>query len=95
MKKQNIFLVAIPVLMISACNNTSSHSENAADMHTMENMQDMHATMTDTTFHAIDTTKLTKGAVFYQCSMHKEVMSDKPGDCPKCGMKLVQKQKSN
>ncbi len=28
----------------------------------------------------------------YTCSMHNEVMSDHPGECPKCGMKLV-KQK--
>ncbi len=28
----------------------------------------------------------------YTCTMHNEVMSDHPGDCPKCGMKLV-KQK--
>ena len=25
----------------------------------------------------------------YTCTMHQEVRSDKPGDCPKCGMKLV------
>ena len=24
----------------------------------------------------------------YTCSMHPEVKMDKPGDCPKCGMKL-------
>ncbi len=28
----------------------------------------------------------------YTCTMHNEVMSDQPGDCPKCNMKLV-KQK--
>jgi Cu(I)/Ag(I) efflux system membrane fusion protein len=28
----------------------------------------------------------------YTCKMHNEVMSDKPGKCPKCGMTLV-KQK--
>lgn len=28
----------------------------------------------------------------YTCTMHNEVMSDKPGECPKCGMHLV-KQK--
>jgi hypothetical protein len=28
----------------------------------------------------------------YTCKMHQDVMSDKPGKCPKCGMSLV-KQK--
>ena len=28
----------------------------------------------------------------YTCSMHPEVKSDKPGDCPKCGMKLTEKK---
>ena len=29
--------------------------------------------------------------VQYTCSMHPDVVQDKPGDCPKCGMKLVEK----
>jgi len=28
----------------------------------------------------------------YTCPMHPEVISDKPGDCPKCGMHLVKKE---
>lgn len=28
----------------------------------------------------------------YTCPMHPEVISDKPGNCPKCGMKLVSKK---
>ena len=27
----------------------------------------------------------------YTCTMHPEVVKDAPGDCPKCGMKLVEK----
>jgi Cu+-exporting ATPase len=27
----------------------------------------------------------------YTCPMHPDVKSDKPGKCPKCGMKLVKK----
>jgi len=27
----------------------------------------------------------------YTCPMHPEVVTDKPGKCPKCGMTLVQK----
>jgi hypothetical protein len=29
--------------------------------------------------------------IYYTCPMHAEVMSSKPGDCPKCGMSLVKK----
>ena len=31
-------------------------------------------------------------AMNYTCPMHPEVMSDKPGKCPKCGMALVEKK---
>ena len=33
-----------------------------------------------------------KEAVTYTCSMHPEVSSDKPGNCPKCGMELIIKK---
>ena len=29
--------------------------------------------------------------VVYTCPMHPEIKQDKPGNCPKCGMKLVPK----
>lgn len=28
---------------------------------------------------------------YYTCTMHPEIHEEKPGDCPKCGMKLVLK----
>ncbi|MBK6795297.1 MAG: multicopper oxidase domain-containing protein [Acidobacteria bacterium] len=31
---------------------------------------------------------------FYVCPMHPEVISNKPGSCPKCNMKLVRKQQT-
>ena len=31
----------------------------------------------------------------YTCPMHPEVISDKPGKCPKCGMELVEKETQN
>ena len=30
----------------------------------------------------------------YTCPMHPEVVSDQPSNCPKCGMKLVPKEKA-
>jgi len=30
--------------------------------------------------------------VEYTCTMHPEVIQDKPGKCPKCGMDLVEKK---
>ncbi|MDN5288305.1 MAG: hypothetical protein JWR38_4579 [Mucilaginibacter sp.] len=42
-----------------------------------------------------DTTKSQKvkpTKVQYTCTMHPEVLSDKPGKCPKCGMTLVKKE---
>jgi len=31
-------------------------------------------------------------AAQYTCPMHSEVISDKPGKCPKCGMNLEKKE---
>ena len=31
-------------------------------------------------------------SVKYTCSMHPDVVQDKPGNCPKCGMALVEKR---
>ncbi|MFC0514232.1 heavy metal-binding domain-containing protein [Mucilaginibacter angelicae] len=42
-----------------------------------------------------DTTKTKKvkpAKVQYTCPMHPDVLSDKPGKCPKCGMTLVKKE---
>lgn len=30
--------------------------------------------------------------VVYSCPMHPEIIQDKPGKCPKCGMNLVSKE---
>ena len=38
------------------------------------------------------TTQKNPQTVQYTCSMHPEVLQDKPGACPKCGMKLVEKR---
>jgi len=38
------------------------------------------------------TKKVKPVKVQYTCTMHPEVLSDKPGKCPKCGMTLVKKE---
>lgn len=35
-----------------------------------------------------------KEMVQYTCSMHPDVIEDEPGNCPKCGMELIEKGNS-
>lgn len=44
---------------------------------------------------SIDTSSAPLAHVTYTCPMHPEVISDKPGKCPKCNMNLVEKGKEN
>ena len=39
-----------------------------------------------------DTAMTAKKMQQYTCPMHPEVMTNKPGKCPKCGMTLVKKE---
>ena len=44
--------------------------------------------------HAVATAPSTEPSTqkaVYVCPMHSDVVSDKPGKCPKCGMDLVKK----
>jgi putative DNA topoisomerase len=46
-------------------------------------------------FSQNDTTKMQAvDSVVYTCPMHPDVLSNKPGKCPKCGMDLVQQTSS-
>jgi len=40
----------------------------------------------------VPTTGPATGPAVYTCKMHPDVISARPGQCPKCGMILVQKQ---
>lgn len=78
MKKQ-ILLIAAGLFMLGAC--TSSTQEGGH--------KDAKVEAADSTqIFNLDTTALAAGAVYYQCPMDLEEISDKPGSCPKCGMPL-------
>ena len=52
------------------------------------NAQEMdHSKMKKDTTKMMDHSKMEMKAI-YTCPMHDDVKSDKPGDCPKCGMEL-------
>ncbi|MEO6883453.1 MAG: heavy metal-binding domain-containing protein [Bacteroidia bacterium] len=75
MKKAILLSSAILVFAISSCTNSTTQKQENVSQTTIQNT-------------SFDTTKLKSGIVFYQCEMNPEVISDKPGTCPKCGMTL-------
>lgn len=79
--KKKIFIPAVAFAFIfGACINSSNTDEKIS-------------TNNAATTQNLDTTKLAKGSVFYQCPMHPEVTSDKAGSCSKCGMDLEKVEK--
>lgn len=69
---------AMIVILFSSCNSPSKNAQSNTE--------------TTQTFN-LDTTGLKSGEKFYQCEMDPEVLSDKPGNCPKCGMALTERTK--
>ena len=80
--KKNIFILACLVVLgiaFSACsNNTGSTKDTTGNKDSSSSMK--------------DSSMMKQTAVVYTCKMHPEVISDKPGKCPKCGMDLVKKE---
>jgi hypothetical protein len=87
--KGNISIAIVLVLFtigIAACNNSGKKNETSIAQ--TDNAKAHANIQTDTTgLHDI-----LKTGEAYTCLMHHEVMGNKPGVCPKCGMTLV-KQK--
>lgn len=73
----------IPIIVIAigfaACSG-GTNKEGKKDTTALSPMQDTDSSSTMT------------AKVMYTCTMHPEVISDKPGKCPKCGMDLVKKE---
>lgn len=79
--KKIIFLSATAfILILGACKSSSTNSDKKDSVGASQ------------TFN-LDTTKMKSGDPFYQCTMNREVISDKEGKCPKCGMDLTKMKK--
>ncbi|MEO7769057.1 MAG: efflux RND transporter periplasmic adaptor subunit [Ferruginibacter sp.] len=96
MKKNKIAIVILSVLALLAVaawlyfrillpeNDTSARQKDTKDMAGMKmDVKDGGDTM-------YSTGKPEK--VLYTCSMHPQIIRDKPGNCPICGMQLVKKE---
>ncbi len=88
MKRTIIISAGILALILGACKNSTNKNEQAKSNDT-RNTQTVNTMQT----FELDTTKLKSDETFYQCVMDKEVLSDKPGSCPKCGMDLSEIRK--
>ncbi len=66
------------------------HLTDAGAKHDMSNMKGMEG-MGDTKAPS-PAPSVTQAKGYWTCVMHPEIHSDKPGQCPKCGMTLVKKE---
>lgn len=94
MKKKKIAIIIASVLVLLAVatwiyfkvllpkNDTHTQHEGMVGMENKKmDTKDENMNMSDT-----------EEKVLYTCSMHPEIIRDKPGNCPICGMKLVKKE---
>lgn len=88
MKYTTFLSITLILLMFGACNSSSNKNEQTYSTDSTKTK----SVSTGQTFN-LDTTKLKKGDVFYQCEMDPEILSDKPGNCPKCEMELSEMKK--
>jgi hypothetical protein len=86
MKKTTFLSIAIISMMLGACNSTTNSNKQLES-------SDSTKTQKSAQLFNLDTTKLKSGDPFYQCEMNPEVISDKPGSCPTCGMDLSEIKK--
>ncbi|MFA4907737.1 MAG: heavy metal-binding domain-containing protein [archaeon] len=80
MKKGIILSIAIIALVFTNCARSSKTEQKTG--------------VSDTTMQSNDSTHHQMAMPMYQCPMHHEVTSDKPGTCPKCGMNLEKIEKN-
>ena len=89
-KKVTVKAAAKPVQNPPAKKPAPKAAPTKKDMPPMKDMQKPTAEMQHNQIPAMP-----EADIKYTCPMHADVVSDKPGSCPKCGMDLVQKKKEN
>ena len=82
MKKLFILSMIAFAMMMVACKDSCCKTEPSSNASVSQ------------TFN-LDTTRLKSGTLFYECEMHPEILSEKAGNCPKCGMELSERSKKN
>ena len=82
-------------VLVSACGGTDDHGPGGGDHAAMqeEGAEHDHQAMDGQGAMVPDLTAgaaaLTDGVTLYTCGMHPQVISEEPGNCPICGMRLV------
>ena len=83
-----VFVVFVGIIGCSKENENSKKPDNQSQQNTIENgVKD--STLIRTADVNVASLDIDKDGNLYQCEMDYNVISDKPGTCPKCGMKLV------
>lgn len=78
-------MISVFFLILASCNNPASKNEPIKNEPTASEPIKKENTVQQFKF---DTTTLKSGQSYYQCPMDLEVISDKSGACPVCGMDL-------
>ena len=85
--KNKMILSAAVLLFLGACNNPATKNEATKNEPSSAIREPTKKDSAVQKFN-FDTTTLKSGQTFYQCPMDLEVISDKAGACPICGMDL-------
>ncbi len=81
------FLILISIYIFTGCNNQKEKSKSAAVEKTIKETQ-VNGSIVRKGIIDVAAIDKNKDGKVYQCSMNSNVISDSPGKCPLCGMKL-------
>jgi uncharacterized membrane protein len=87
----SILIVFVVFVGITGCSkdNENAKTPDSQSVQTSTNNSDKDSTLIRPADVKVSSLDIDKDGNLYQCEMDYNVISDKPGTCPKCGMKLV------